>query len=38
VALWAVAALSVDEEWMEAEIEVIQVLDEEEVLSWKTDG
>jgi hypothetical protein len=28
VELWAVAALSVDEEWMEAEIEVIQLLDE----------
>jgi hypothetical protein len=38
VELWAVAALSVDEEWMEAEIEVIQLLDEKSVLSWKTNG
>jgi hypothetical protein len=38
VELWSVAALSVDEEWMEDQIEVIQLLDEEAVLSWKTNG
>jgi hypothetical protein len=35
VLLWA---LSVDEEWVEDEIEVIQQLDEEARLSWKTNG